>query len=95
MVVEGGARVAGNIAGDDLGGRQSSGEAETEAAGHGEARGEVRWAPGDAVSVLDTVVWPEVGQRHVGDELGGGACGDASCSCYGARESQRRGWGGS
>ena len=33
--------VAGNGAGDDLGGRRSSGEDEPEATGHGEARGEV------------------------------------------------------
>ena len=32
-------RVAGNVAGDDFGGRQSSGEDEPEAAGHGRARG--------------------------------------------------------
>ena len=87
--------VAGNVAGDDLGDCRSSGEDEPKATGHGEARGEVRWAPGDAVSVLDTVVWPVVGRRHVGDQLGGGACGEASCSCYGAQEGKRRGWGGS
>ena len=40
--------MAGNVAGDDLGGRRSSGEAETEAAGHGEARGMVLRAPGSA-----------------------------------------------
>ena len=83
--------MAGNDAGDDLGGRRSSGEDEPEAMGHGEARGEVRWAPGDDASVLDTVVWPVVGRRHVGDELGGGACGEASCSRYGARERERAG----
>ena len=33
---------AENNAGDDLGGHQSSGEAEPEATGHGEARGVVR-----------------------------------------------------
>ena len=54
-----------------------SGEDEPEAMRHGEARGEVHWTPRDAVSVLDTVVWPVVGRRHVGDELGGGACGEA------------------
>ena len=48
VVAVGGARVAENIAGDDLGGRRSSGEAETEAAGHGEARGMVLRAPGSA-----------------------------------------------
>ena len=44
----GGATVAGNVAGDDLGGRRSSGEAETESAGHDEARGMVLRAPGSA-----------------------------------------------
>ena len=34
--------MAGNDAGDDLGGRQSSGEDELEATGHGEAHGVVR-----------------------------------------------------
>ena len=33
---------AGNDAGDDLGGRRSSGEDEPEATGHGEAQGVVR-----------------------------------------------------
>ena len=50
-------------------------EDEPEAIGHGEARGEVHWSPGDAVRVLDMLVWPVVGRRHVGDELYGGACG--------------------
>ena len=36
--------VAGNGAGDDLGGRRSSGDDELKAMGHGEARGEVRGA---------------------------------------------------
>ena len=42
LVVEVELREAGNDAGDDLGGRRSSGEAELEATGHGEARGVVR-----------------------------------------------------
>ena len=75
MVEEVGLGEAGNDAGDDLGGRQSLGDDETEATGHDEARGEVRWAPGDAVSALDMVGWPVVSRRHVGDELRGGACG--------------------
>ena len=50
-------------------------EDESEATGHGEARGEVRWAPGDAVSALDKVGWSVISRRHVGDELHGGACG--------------------
>ena len=78
--------VAGNDAGDELCGCRSSGEVELEATGHGEARGVVLWVPTSAVSVLDKVAWPLAGRSHVGDELGGGACGDASCSPYGARE---------
>ena len=42
LVVEVELGEAGNDAGDDLGGRQSSGEDEPEATGHGEARGVVR-----------------------------------------------------
>ena len=67
--------VAGNGAGDDLGGRQSSGDDEHEATEHGEARGEVLRVPAVAVSVLDKVVWPVGGRSHVGEELCGGACG--------------------
>ena len=67
--------VAGNVAGDDLGGRRSSGEVEPEATGHGEARGVVLRVPASAVSALDMVVWPVGGRSHVGDELRGGACG--------------------
>ena len=51
------------------------GEDEFEATGHGEARGEVRWAPRDVVSALDMVGWLVISRRHVGDELRGGACG--------------------
>ena len=67
--------VARNIAGDDLGGHWSSGEVVPEATGHGEACGVACWAPANAVSVLDTVVWPVGGRSHIGDELHGGACG--------------------
>ena len=42
LVVEVELGEAGNDAGDDLGGRRSSGEDESEATGHGEARGVVR-----------------------------------------------------
>ena len=87
--------VAGNVAGDDFGGRRSSGEVELDARGHGEARGVVLRVPAGAVSALDTVVWPVVGRRHVGDELGGGACGEASCARCGARERERKGGRGS
>ena len=41
LVVVGGARVAGNITGDEFGGGRSSGELGTKAAGHGMARGKV------------------------------------------------------
>ena len=67
--------VAENGAGDDFGGRRSSGEVELEATEHGEARGVVLRVPAGAVSALDTVVWPVGGRSHVGDELRGGACG--------------------
>ena len=67
--------VAGNGAGDDFGGRRSSGEVELDARGHGEARGVVLRVPASAVSALDMVVWPVGGRSHVGDELRGGACG--------------------
>ena len=76
--------VAGNGAGDDIGGRRSSGEVELDARGHDEAHGVMLRVPAGAVSALDTVVWPVVGRRHVGDELGGGTCGEASCACCGA-----------
>ena len=66
--------VAGNGAGDDFGGRWSSGDDEPEATGHGEARGEVLRVPTSAVSALDMVVWPVGGRSHVGDELRGGTC---------------------
>ena len=66
--------VARNVAGDDFGGRRSSGDDEPEATGHGEARGEVLWVPTSAVSALDMVVWPVGGRSYVGDELRGGAC---------------------
>ena len=67
--------VAGNSAGDDLGGRQSLGDDEPEATEHGEARGEVLRVPTSAVSALDMVVWLVGRRSHVGDELRGGACG--------------------
>ena len=75
LVVEVELREAGNDAGDDLGGRRSSGEVEHEATGQGEARGVVLRVPTSAVSALVTVVWPVGGRSHVSDELGGGGCG--------------------
>ena len=42
VVAVGGAGVAGNVAGDEFGGGQSSGEDELVARGHEEARGLVR-----------------------------------------------------
>ena len=85
----------GNDAGDELCGCRSSGEHGLVVRGHGKGRAVVLRVPRDAVSVLDTVVWPVGGRSHVGDKLGGGACGDASCSRYGAREREQRGWEGS
>ena len=78
--------MAGNVAGDDLGGRRSSGEAETEAAGHGEARGMVLWAPAGAVSALVAMVWPVGGRSHVGDELGGGGCSSERGAVHAVQE---------
>ena len=75
LVAVGGAGVAGNVAGDDLGGRRSSGEVEPEATGHSEVRGVVLQVPTSAVSALVMVVWPVGGRSHVGDELGSGGCG--------------------
>ena len=64
--------MAENVTGDDLGGRRSSGEVETEATGHDEARGVVLRAPASALSALVIMVWLVGGRSHVGDELGGG-----------------------
>ena len=86
--------VTGNDAGDELCGCRSSGELGLIAMGHGEVREVVLRAPGDAVGAVDMVVWPLGVRSIVGDELGGGACGEASCGCYGARKRERRGWGG-
>ena len=52
-------------------------------------------APGDAVSAVDMVVLTLGGRSIVGDELGDGACGEASCDRYGVREREREGGGGS
>ena len=78
------AGVAGDDAGVEPGGGRSSGVHGNGVRRHGRGRRGVLRPPGGAVSVLDTVVWPVVGRRHAGDELGGGVCGEASCSCYGA-----------
>ena len=63
----GGARVAGNVAGDDLGGRRSSGEVETKAAGHVEARGKVLWAAWAATNVMACSESSQRGCGHDGD----------------------------
>ena len=70
-----GVEVAGIGAGDDLGGRRSSGGGELEARVCGEVRGVHGWTQRSVVSALDTVRWPEDGREHVGDEIRGGACG--------------------
>ena len=59
--------VAGNDAGDDLGGRWSSGEVKPVARGHGEVRGVVLRAPGDAVSAVACSVSSQRGCGHDGD----------------------------
>jgi hypothetical protein len=73
------------------GGGRSSGELGFVARGHGEVREVMLRPPGDAVSAVDMVVWPLDGRSIVGGELGGGACGEASCGRYGAREREREG----
>ena len=70
-----GVGVAGVGAGDDLGGRRSSGGDELELGGCSEVRGVHGWAQCSMVSAMDTERWPEDGREHVGDEIHGGACG--------------------
>ena len=69
VVAVGGARVAGNIAGDDLGGRRSSGEVKPVARGHDEVRGVVLRHPRSAVGLTGRVARPLGGRSYVGDEL--------------------------
>ena len=87
-------QVAGNNAGDELCGCRSSGEVELVVVVILEAQGQLLCDLRDEVNSLDKVARPLRGRSHVGDELGGGACGEASCGRYGARERERRGWGG-
>ena len=70
-----GVGVAGIGAGDDLGGRRSSGGGELGARVCGEVREVHGWTQRNVVSALDTVSWPEDGREHVGDEIRDGACG--------------------
>ena len=65
VVVAVGLGVAGNDAGDELCSCRSSGEVEPVARGHGKGRAVVLRAPGDAVSVVDMMVWPEHRRRRV------------------------------
>ena len=67
--------VAGVGAGDDLGGRRSSGGDELGARVCGKVRGVHGWTQRSMVSAMDTERWPEDGREHVGDEIRGGACG--------------------
>ena len=73
VVVVVGLEVAGNNVGGELCGCRSSGEVEPVARGHGKGRAVVLQVPGNAVSVVDKVVWPLGGWSIVGDALGGGA----------------------
>ena len=61
--------VAGNDAGDDLGGRRSSDEDELVGAVIMEARGQLRRGLHGAVRLVGMVVWPLGGRSYVGDEL--------------------------
>ena len=63
VVAVAGAGVARNVAGDDLGGRRSSGEVEPVARGHGEVRGVVLRHPRGEVSA---VACSESSQRGCG-----------------------------
>ena len=74
MVVVVGLEVAGKGIGDESNGCRSSGDLGLVAREHGEARGVVRWAPGDAVKLTDRVARSLGGRSLVGDELRGGAC---------------------
>ena len=77
--------MAGNVAGDDLGGHRSSGEAETEAAGHGEARGMVLRAPGSA---WKTKACSDSSLRacgHGGDMAGGAELSASMAEGFGGR----------
>ena len=62
--------VAGNVAGDDLGGRRSSGELGLVARGHGEVRGVVLRAPGDVMSAVTRSVSSLRICGHDGDMAG-------------------------
>ena len=75
MVESVGVGVAGVGAGDDFGGHRSSAEGELYARGVGEVRGVASEVLRDAVSMMDTVEWPEDDREHVGDEVHGGGCG--------------------
>ena len=67
--------VAGVIVDVEFGSGRSSGELGLVARGHGEARGLVRWVPGGAVGLVETVAWSLGGRSLVSNELRGGACG--------------------
>ena len=70
-----GVGAAGIGAGDDLGGRRSSGGGELGARVCGEVRGVHDWTQHSVVSALDTERWPKDGREHFSDEIRGGACG--------------------
>ena len=95
LVVEVKLEVAGNDAGDELCVFRGTGEVEPVVVVLLEAQGQVLRGLRDEVNSLGMVACPLGGRSIVGDELGGGACGEASCGRYGARKRERRGWGGS
>ena len=59
--------VAGNVAGDDLGGRGSSREVGPDTRGHGEARGEVLRASASTVKTMACSESSQHGCGHDGD----------------------------
>ena len=87
--------VAGNDAGDELCGCRGTGEVENVFVVLLEAQGQVLRGLRDEVNSLGMVACPLGGRSICGDELGGDACGEASCGCYGGRKQERRGWEGS
>ena len=94
LVVEVKLGVAGNDTGNELCGCRGTGEVGPVVVVILEAQGQVLRGLRDEVNSLGMVACPLGGRSIVDDELGGGACGDASCSRYDAREREWRGWRG-
>ena len=87
--------VAGNDAADELCSCRGTGEVGPVVVVLLEAQGQVLRGLRDEVNSLGMVACPLGGRTIVGDELGGGACGEALCARCGAQEREREGGGGS